>query len=124
LQVLAFWTVKTISSGRPPLPARMSRRLSSFSIQYGPSVTSGVSTQAAASASAAALPPPRRVAPSSPPRPSVPAAASASRRRRPRRLVSFGSSCVDMGPWSAPKLGIAWEEAVSPASRGGHPLDM
>src|SRR5688500_8166940 len=43
----ASWTVNAATSGSPALPSRMSRRLSASSIQYGPSVVSGLSTHVA-----------------------------------------------------------------------------
>ena len=47
LHVLAFTIVNSSRSGSPGLPSRTSWRVSLLSIQYGPSVTSGVSTQVA-----------------------------------------------------------------------------
>jgi len=113
LHVFAFSTVNTISSGRPGRPARRSRRVRPFSIQYGPSVTSGVSTQEAAAASASAVAEPRRVAPSTPPSPRVPIATKASRRRRPRRADWFCVSSFGDMPEPSPRgLGRSWEAAV------------
>ena len=48
VHVLASCTVSTSSSGRPGRPSVMSRRVRWLSIQYGPSVTSGLRTHAVA----------------------------------------------------------------------------